>query len=455
MVGIGIDTMFGTLRSKNYMCWICLDEKCVNDDWIAHQCGCNLEVHRKCLVGWIYDLNKSKLGKYYTHDTYKINSSVDIERRICYLLDKNREFSREIGLAETVQDIPILGQTWATIICVGDLIIRAAARLKLPDELFQNNDLWRGLPEEIPSCPQCKSKILKDKRALECRPSFLLSVFAHFRNAVRYCGTLVALHANATNPMKYLFKVGLWQLRCLFNEKSLRKILEISNTKALDVYGETTRGILSLTTNKKILIMGFPVFLFTFNSSGIYAYAFKVFFPWLLLKNVKANKLCSDAITAHNLAIAIFNVSLRPLAEKLYEKWIRDSEPYFLPKTRPSNAHPGSASFRPSEVSSFSDILIKSQWYDTMLASLLWPYTSSFVGQTLAAHNPLLNSWLLKRYPSASSDDCNMVYTLVCSFCLYAAYELFHLGVSYQRVKELLKIQDIVASSHEDELTTE
>ena len=441
------------LFRKQYVCWVCLDSECINDDWIVHQCGCNLQVHRKCLIGWIFDLNKSRLGSYYTYDTYKINSTQEISRRLCFLLDQHKDFGREIGFAETVQDIPLIGQTWASFICVGEILVRALARLNSPDTNFSYDDLWRGLPEEVPPCPQCKSAILKKTSDLQYRsPIWPLKVYGLCRNVTRYFATVLTLHGYFFNPIKCLFKVGLWQLRSVFSESSLRRLLEISNSKALDVYGESLNGIMSLSNYKRLTIIGFPIYLFTFKADGFYPYSFRMVFPWILLKNFKTNKLINDTVTLHSIAISAFNLIVRPILDNIYRRWIYKYNPYFLPKKWATTTHwrPGILSISRYSVD-FSNLVIKSQWYDSMIAALAWPYVSHVLGEKLMSRLPSFNAWLIKRYPSASPDDCQLAYTLSCSLSLYIGYEIFKLGMTYLRLKELTSIQDIGNSpSNED-----
>ncbi|CDO93845.1 unnamed protein product [Kluyveromyces dobzhanskii CBS 2104] len=448
---------FDKLFNKQYVCWVCLDAECDDDEWIVHQCGCNLQVHRKCLIGWMYDLNKSKLGSYYTYDTYKINSAQEISRRLCYLIDSNRDMGREIGFAETVQDIPLVGQTWASFICVGDLLIRALAHFNAPDSSFSYDELWRGLPQDVPPCPQCKQKLLKNISALKYRSSsWLLRAFSMCRQVSRYSATILTLHGYAFNPVKSLFKVGLYQLRYLFSEGSLRKIFDISNTKALDVYAESVKGMLSIPADKKITIIGFPLYLLTFKAKGTISLLLRVIFPYYFLKNCRTHKLLNNAITFHGVVIGVYNLLVRPALNKMYASSIEQCNPYFLSRrsAQKSGISPSNFSISFEGVDN-SDIIIKSQWYDTVLSALAWPFFCKYMGQRLVVVFPKLNSAILDRYPSATPDDCEMAHSLICSLALYIGYEFMKMGITYLRLKELQDIQRIVNVTPEPTPPTE
>lgn len=453
-----------TLRSciddlfhKQYVCWVCLDTECENDDWIVHQCGCNLQVHRKCLIGWIFDLNKSKLGSYYTYDTYKINSSQEISRRLCYLIDSHRDMGRVIGFAETVQEIPLVGQTWASFICVGDLLIRALAQLNAPDTSFSYDELWRGLPEDIPPCPQCKQKMLKNTSALQYRsPAWPLRLFSFCRKVTRYSATVLTLHSYVFNPVKCLFKVGLWQLRTLFSEELLRKILNISNTKALDVYAETLKGMLSISTEKQLQIIGFPLYLFTFKANGTIPLLLRIVFPYFFLKNCGTHKLLGDSIKLHGMLIGVYNLLIRPALNQIYGNWIQKYNPYFLSTQVAQKSVTKPTVFNLfQEGLEYSDVIIKPQWYDALLAALAWPFLCKYLGRKLFIAFPRINSMLLNRYPYASPDDCEMAHSLICSFALYVGYEFAKAGMTYLRLKELKEIQRIVEVSPTPETAVE
>ncbi|KAG0675038.1 hypothetical protein C6P41_004614 [Kluyveromyces marxianus] len=444
--------LFDKLLKKQYVCWVCLDSECDKDEWIVHECGCNLQVHRKCLIGWIFDLNKSKLGSYYTYDTYKINTAEEVSRRMCYLIDKHRDMGREVGFAETVQMIPVVGQTWASFICVGDLMFRAFARLSAPDSSFSYDDLWRGLPQDIPPCPQCKQKLLKTTSALQYRSkSVILSLFALGRNVTRYTATLLTLHSYFFNPVKSLFKVGLWQLRTLFSESSLRKLLDISNTKALDVYADSFKGLLSLSSHKLCSIIGFPIYLFMVNGNGNMPIIIKIGFPYFFLQYAQGQRLLRNSITCHSIALGLHNLLVRPLINKIHNVWIQETKPYFLSKqilqqSRPSEDSTGSLIQGNVEA---SDLIIRSQWYDSLVAALAWPFICKWLGQKLFAYCPQINAWLLNKYPSSTPDECTMAHSLICSVILYISYGFVKLGITYLRMKEIKEVQSIVRLSNE------
>lgn len=431
--------LFFSMFKKRYTCWICLEQDSP-DPWISHECGCNLQVHKKCLIQWLLAINKKQLDNYSIDDFYKINTVKELRRRVLYLVDSHRGFQEEVGIVETIQSLPAVGQTWASFICVADLALRATFHMPPPE--YHNHDMWRGLPIEQIDCPQCKRKIMKGELKYHSKSPTLLLLHI-FRRFTRYLSTVSVILFSATNTVKWWFRLGLWQLRCLFPESVLRRTLKVSTTKALDVYSATMSGIDSISNENKILILGFPLHLLSLGYKDNSLWFFRLLYPMLIIARHQNSKLLVKAFTLRGLVVMSCNWIYSWIFERMYRHWLSTTMPYFY-EPRTSNWTNILEPAQGLEEKDYSNVIIQTTWSDSFVQTLIWPWLGQQLSRRVLSRSNWLTQWLISQDKHASPDECQFVLNLIGCGLVVLGKDLFKLYATYCRIKELKALGELL-----------
>ncbi|CAL9733016.1 hypothetical protein MOUN0_O11518 [Monosporozyma unispora] len=262
-----------------FTCWICLDEETDQTNqkklWYKHSCHCNLQIHKKCYLTLIYksiqDITSSLQGDVYgtpiSQKYLKGSLSSFIYHNGYHPLDTLwwafKRFMPSLiinaiknTLLSYVYDEKILAEwrtpfiTWKSVTTL-DRITEDT----LP-EIFKTN------LDHLPKCPQCKKAILSSHDMNFIHQPIWYWAYDKLLEYVDYfffIGVSVSLLAN---PLAILLEIGLWQLRCIFPESQLRYILNLETSRTLDVYFKSLKGIASISGINKVIVGGFPLYLF-------------------------------------------------------------------------------------------------------------------------------------------------------------------------------------------------
>lgn len=365
-------------------------------------------------------------------------SENNLRRNMCNLVDGHRDFHREMSFADLLDTIPFLknkrpdGITYPV-----SLISIFGFNYAIS---FQFGRTLMALPIKFADCPQCKKHIVDHQITVTSR-SPCLALFYWTKIIIRNVSLALTLTFSTLNIGKWWFKLGLWQMRCIFPEKVLRVVLDISTTKALDVYGETMKGLASVPQLSRFLVFGFPVYLMGVRSS----YSTLNRFRWLysLVLSIRAGhydsqstKVLSRTLTACNICILLHSLLISPVLSRLYEYMVKSVNPYFFLTDR-------TLDFFPSQ--EYGDIIIKTSWYDVLFESVVWPALGSLLGGKLFDGATWLQSSLGFHWsPPCSPNDCRMIFNFVGCGITAVARQLLNVWATHLRAKELKQIQESI-----------
>ena len=243
------------------------------------------------------------------------------------------------------------------------------------------------------------------------------------------------------NPEKTSFDIGLWQLRCLFPENVLRNMLNISTTKALDVYAQTERGLLSIPLTSSIIIYGFIHYLS--NISNVSANA--ILFKWVYLSIVKTagNKYYKGIglpkiILYSNLATFCYNFTFKRLVDLIYGRLINKGGKYLY-----HGNFENSSNSVPAE-----EFFIRRNWYAILAEKILWPFVGKCTGGLLL--NAFL--WIQRKFkiewtPNCSPLEFRMIFNIIGCVTAAIGWSSLKLYASYKRCQELEKINEFIEQS--------
>ncbi|EDO17373.1 hypothetical protein Kpol_1060p29 [Vanderwaltozyma polyspora DSM 70294] len=429
------------LPNKKCFCWICLDESSFDSSWIRHECGCNLQLHKKCYMKWLYNLNKKQMNERLSVYDQGVSLDSDLTSRMFYLVDGHLDFCRELSTAEIITSIPVVGVPLFSILCIPLLTGLTTFGIKYLVKL-----IFSYVPLKPPithaECPQCKKYI--ETRAITFRSrSIVLELYYQLKRMIRTGTVLVAVTLSTLNLGKWWFKLGLWQLRKIFPEDVLRVLLDISTTKALDVYSETINGLISVPNSSKFLIFGFPLYLFSLTDN--YSVLNKWRWLWSLVATIRVSYYDSSSssvmyniFSSFSLLIWSYSNFISPLVEYKYKELVARASPYYLDSIAKYQGD-NNRSQR------YSDILIKSSWYDNLFDSIIWPVCGSLLG------NKLLRCFLWLRRNKIISWDPDMapnLFSMLCKLVGCAVVAMSAQGLkyymSYKRMKELRELQSSI-----------
>ncbi|CCK70835.1 uncharacterized protein KNAG_0F01670 [Huiozyma naganishii CBS 8797] len=271
-----------------FTCWICLETEDDPDRkaqlWFKHRCGCHLQLHKLCYLKMVYhsmDDNSSFIIPYEL-------KFIDIRReRLTGFIEQNSiigrnffpiPFSRfRLNLWDVLPSpirfllIPYLNILNIPILFAHTFTLSEdSVNARGSDVNVQTiKDLIRFSAPAPPSCPQCHKDIIPSNQLNFIPKSYVFSISEIATNVLDVVNPLAITMASLLNPAKNWCQMSIWQLRHLFPEDQLRILLNMSTTKALDVYVLSKSGWSSVPTYTKILIMGFPVYLFSLLTDGI------------------------------------------------------------------------------------------------------------------------------------------------------------------------------------------
>lgn len=416
-------------------CWICLEESTFNSSWIRHECGCNLQVHKLCYLHWLYRLNEDYIARTFSTKNAILVSEDNLRRTMCYLVDGHKHFQRNVSLADIYYCLPFIkaknsGSLAYPISVINILGINYSISFKLVR-------IPTVLPIAYAECPQCKKHIVNHQVSVTSG-SMCLKVFYWSKMTIRSITIAITLAISTMNIGKWWFKLGLWQMRWIFPEKVLRVILDISTTKALDVYSETMGGISSVPQLTRLLIFGFPVYLMGIRSS----FSALSRFRWLysLLLAVRAGhydsqntKVLSRTLATCNICSLVHSILISPMLSRLYEYMVKSVNPYFY-LTEPS------LDVYPSQ--EYENVIIKTSWCDVLFESVVWPALGSILGGKLFDAATCLQHTLGFQWsPAFSPNDCRMIFNFVGCGVTAIARQLLNIWATHLRVNELKQLQ--------------
>ncbi|CAB4254317.1 similar to Saccharomyces cerevisiae YMR187C Putative protein of unknown function [Maudiozyma barnettii] len=477
---------WNTLRKQpptSYTCWICLEEEVITDNdikfkWIKHSCGCNLEIHKICYLKYLNNMmEKSYIEEiHFDGDVRGPNITIyDLNRiHLFDFVDTNKKLSQD---SNTLLDI--LPKSVRRLISIYLQMIKLPFLLLGPNpfegllsETFQDNvHTLTNIPSK--KCPQCKRNFIPSNTKYLRGSSTILSIYFKIQKVIQHLIPLGLGISVLTNPSKLLLKLGLYQLRTLFPESILRTILNISSTKALDVYTETFNGIHSISKFNKFLIMGFPCYLLSlvknqssmFEFSGLVLDDFELMYPFLFMLHLRSYEdasistisLISNCVLFSKITLYIYRGIIKPYYKKrFYNKWLSQNnvtpQAYFKEHLQPTNKDFGDPSVGITARLIFDYYCSLTTYCDELArASVIWPTISKYFSNTILDKlAPSLNilpvSWLKYTSPDEIKMCLNFTsYGIVGSF-----YFLFKGWLAKQRISEIGKLNKLVDRVIED-----
>ncbi|CAI4751085.1 CBM_collapsed_G0045350.mRNA.1.CDS.1 [Saccharomyces cerevisiae] len=421
---------FLSLIKKRCICWICLEESTYDSTWLQHTCGCNLQIHKRCYIRWLYQMHV----ELFLPNTVDLPKDADLPIITCLkcLVDGHHDFMTTFSLTEIWETRPIWGQKSVPF---------------QNDYVFNLMSLYTKRDNHPPyvlvkfgECPQCK-KTNFIKRPTVTIQSSVLSLFYQWQKITRYVIPLGITSLFLLNPEKTSFDIGLWQLRCLFPENVLRNMLNISTTKALDVYAQTERGLLSIPLTSSIIIYGFIHYLS--NISNVSANA--ILFKWVYLSIVKTagNKYYKGIglpkiILYSNLATFCYNFTFKRLVDLIYRRLINKGGKYLY-----HGNFENSSNSVPAE-----EFFIRRNWYAILAEKILWPFVGKCTGGLLL--NAFL--WIQRKFkiewtPNCSPSEFRMIFNIIGCGTAAISWSSLKLYASYKRCQELEKINEFIEQS--------
>ena len=465
-------------RTENpvYTCWICMDDeeitnRSIKGKWIQHSCGCNLQLHKQCYLRYISNLLKP---------TYVEECDVDEDENKLYwrLFDLKRTFLFQIVDTNTGgMSRPNIFERYLPerLYHLG-----AAFTLLLKFPLFAVNpytaetwaweSVYRAPPIPKNTCPQCHKDFVPNGTHFIKDHSTILALYFKVQNLIKEFLPLCLPIAAAINPRKLIFKLGLHQLRSLFPESILRIILNTSATKAMDVFGETSHGIHTVSSRNRYLIMGLPFYMQILVSSkstssvitnilfdqmqySLYPLIFSS--AVLSIEGVPKGTatLISNCVLYANTSILLYKKVICPLYRQyLYDPWVKESQSKLLyPPERE-----GDGALRDSlrigmrggtMCKSFTNYYyrVTSLCDEILRAGYLWPAVSKLLSdKVLDKFIPALSTLPLQWLQDASPDEIKMCINFVSYGIVGISYCVMNAALSKQRIEEVRLMSDEV-----------
>ncbi|AET37896.1 uncharacterized protein Ecym_2144 [Eremothecium cymbalariae DBVPG len=417
---------------KSFRCWICLEDKDTRfnfSSWTHHECGCNLQVHNKCLVRWLFATNKKTWLEYGPNDYYNIQNINELKRRTCYVVDEHKDFQTDVDLAETVQTIPAVGQTWASFICLAEIAVNMIFRIS--DDRLNENNLWRGIPIESVDCPQCKRSIKKGQINWNSG-SLMLRAFKFYKTVSKYSSVAFLFWFLYNNPLKQAFKVGLYSLRYIFPESILQKLLNTSTTKALDVYTDSVDGIDCIPSGTRFTILGFPLYLFSQVCLNTPVGYFQQLYPWVIASSCGTSMVIINFFRAEMVSIYLYSKLSLVLSRILRTKFLY-LEPYFRNHKSPDDLD-----------EKFTEELIKTTWADYISDTALVLLLARQFSRHVLKRMQFITKLVLIFDSNATPDECLCIQNLLALGILSYARDFLRFYLACLRSRELMELQSIV-----------
>lgn len=429
--------LFAGLFKRKALCWICLEESNIDASWIRHECGCNLQVHKRCYFRWLFDLNKSFVqGKSSLNFDFEPFEE-ELKRKMCYAIDGHRDFQRVHHSGEIIGILPMGKVTLNNMFYLPPMLALNVFGYAFP-LAYQNVPI--ELPINIAPCPQCKKPIVFEPVVFTSN-SAILAIIYRIRKLIRGTTVIALLTLSTINLGKWSFKLGLWQLRCLFPEQVLRPLLDVSTTKALDVYSETMAGRMSVPNVTQFLIFGFPFYLLGVRGSSPGLKKFQWIYS--LIFTVRAGhyhgnsqNVLSKTVSMINLCVLFHSAIVSPTLTRVYEFMVKSVRPYFCLTSC-------SMDIFPSE--EYSEVIIETPWYDVLFESTVWPFLGGLLGGKLFDSFIWLQKEIhLNSIPTGSPNEVQMAFNLLGCGLISVARQTLNLYISYLRTQELKQLQESI-----------
>ncbi|CCD26673.1 uncharacterized protein NDAI_0I01040 [Naumovozyma dairenensis CBS 421] len=378
--------MFSFFKLQTCRCWICLEESEYDQTWLIHKCGCNLQVHKTCYLQWIYKRNM---------DDYELlrpifdNVDQRVKASLYHILDNHPYFPRE-GM-------------WNKNNLLFSLISPQPIRmLGIYTMFFKEIVNTDSLILSRSQCPQCQKQIqLTDLRPY--KSPILLDLIYQWKLTLDYIGRhatylTIPLVLAPWSIQKFLVRIGLRQLQCLFPESILRIILDTVTTKSLNTFSETTSGLASIPPYTRFLLFLTPLSFFAINSHVFPSSAVRIIWTSLILRriNVKYTKDTPILKTArklflisNSLIMLYFNVMRQLLSSTIYKKLAQSvllsiqQEFVKVEPLRKDTPNDDDDDAYRENMLDYSQTLVYSGDFENIIECLAWPFIGNFIGQKL------------------------------------------------------------------------
>lgn len=422
---------------RNYTCWICLEDCDFKSSWIFHDCGCNLQAHKKCLIQWLYTSHKKNTNGYMDINFCRIEKEETLKNKILRHVDLHRSFHENTGLLETLQSLPIISHLWNRLGNFSGKFSRYALKFLFPRYKEYSLD-YSSFIIDI-TCPQCKQNITQNGVKWHRRDISL--IFLHISKIIcKYSTICLTILLFTTNFVKWWFRLGLWQLRCIFPESILRRSLNICTTTALDIYGDRITSIKNVHKDTLFLILGFPLYVTSLYHTKILTY-FRMVYSLILTNGNRYSKLISTILTVRGLIMICYNWVNSNMTNKIYTKWLRNGNFYFQ-ESRCDFRELAYETYL--EDRSSSNIIIRTTWWEMILQSIIWPWIGGQISKYLISKIPKITTLILYIDKDATPDECYCLMNFFGFGLLPVISEAVKLFLSYRRLKELHELQELI-----------
>lgn len=471
------NTLYQT-KQKNYICWICLEEEkisnsSINAKWIKHSCGCNLQIHKLCYLKYLNNLiDKSYMEEIYfnTVDHDSTTTIYDLSKIYLFdFIDTNKKIAQESSIVLNI--FPKF---------LKHLLNGYLYRIRLPLNLLNPYPLEGYLDDNLQDlhklpnipknrCPQCNKTFMPSNTHFIEGNSSLLSIYFKIQKIIQNLVPTGLTIATLSNPTKILFKLGLYLLRTLFPESILKIILNISSTKALDIYSETSNGLRSISNFNKFLIFGLPIYMVSLVCTSVSPSdlpstpldEIQLIYPLLLSIHVKSYEgapkntisLISICLLISKITIMVYKRLLKPwFHEKFYNRWLYKNQESFEPnfKVFATPTYKSSADSHGGIIlQCFFDYYYSiTTFYDEIFRALvLWPNVAKlFSNKVLIKLMPWLYSLQYKWLLNASPDEVKMYLNFFSYATTGVTYSLFNLWLSNLRIEEINRLNRLLTA---------
>ncbi|KAG0668172.1 hypothetical protein C6P45_004962 [Maudiozyma exigua] len=470
---------WNTLRkssNKNYTCWVCLEQEEIKDketkfNWIKHGCGCNLQIHKICYLKYLNNLMEGTYVEEIQFNRLSEGPKLFIydvrEIQLFNLIDKNKRRPKDMNrfikmIPESIRNIVSF---YLHVVKMPFIVFNSQPLEAIFTDRFQRGAQdFPNIPEE--KCPQCKKEFFPGPTNFIKGSSKILSIYFKIEKLIEQLVPIGLGVALLSNPPKLLLKLGLYQLRTLFPESILRTVLNMSSTKALDVYSETFNGIHSITKFNKFIVMGLPYYLLTlvknhnslFDISAFIIDDFEFMYPFLFMLHLRSYedaplhtiKLTNNCILLTKLALYIYRGIFKRLYQRdYYKKWLKENN-----VTPGSNLKDRTQEFKDrnqNQVGITSRLLFKyycsiTSYADEIVrAVFIWPaFSKLFSDNVLEKLIPFFNFLPSNWFKYTSPDEVKMCMNFTSYGIMGFVYFVSNAWLSKQRIIEISKINKIV-----------
>lgn len=438
----------GRQRVKLGLCWVCLEEEEIDDNWLIQNCDCNLQLHKKCYLKWLYNRNFDLSQKVFRtllqenigetanryQDVIDEEISKEVKRSFYCYFDGHRDFHKPTSIPLLILTNPLLTKIFSPFM---PAYYRSLSSHE--DGSLIINYLNRLPPIKSGPCPQCKMDPFVKNVEYKSK-SWILDVIYKLRTNLRIISLLSFPVLTPFNICKWWLKLSLWQLRCVFPETLLRKLLNISTTKALDVYLQSVPGIMSIPQRTSSVLSLFPIYIYeALNTDTNPSIAF---FAWpamaymnLSLYNFKQNDPLIVAMLSIKVFLIVYRKYLSEMLSGYYNRILNEIYGSFY------NSDEVIFEILDSNVSN-ENILIRDEIFEHCLRSVLTPFSANMVGRGLRYLYSLVRKCTTVNYlANYSPAEIHGIANILGFGLSFVAQKAFHLYLTKLRIKEIKELQ--------------